>query len=54
MFLLILSVSAGGVTLYSFTFHNVSINTIELKYEPDGQKDFTFHNVSINTDDGCF
>ena len=43
MFLLILILTT------SFTFHNVSINSIIVTWTPDDLFAFTFHNVSINS-----
>ena len=34
----------------NFTFHNVSINTKDLRTRPGNKDFFTFHNVSINTE----
>ena len=34
---------------YSFTFHNVSINTKRINRRTESGTGFTFHNVSINT-----
>ena len=44
--------TAGKTYQYSiyFTFHNVSINTLQQKQKALADEIFTFHNVSINTD----
>ena len=53
MFLLIRFNRANNpIHFTDFTFHNVSINTMETARLHSRRKDFTFHNVSINTEAG--
>ena len=49
MFLLIRKDGLTIETVNSFTFHNVSINTLQAKKDERIAILFTFHNVSINT-----
>ena len=50
MFLLILWTGCcWNWFIFHFTFHNVSINTVEYLIQHFPRHDFTFHNVSINT-----
>ena len=50
MFLLILAGTLKtGQSNPDFTFHNVSINTLQAKKDERIAILFTFHNVSINT-----
>ena len=49
MFLLIPLIRLELSCLYTFTFHDVSINTDALRSSFSGSCHFTFHDVSINT-----
>ena len=49
MFLLILVLIPCLISLFVFTFHNVSINSMVCLIEIAAERRFTFHNVSINS-----
>ena len=49
MYLLILGGATNSGYPFSFTFHNVSINSPEQQYSATYKVIFTFHNVSINS-----